>query len=272
MNKKIADIISLLSDLTLLEASELVKKIEETFGVTASSPVVSVSTVATNTPVAEVAEEKTEFNVVMTGFGDNKVNVIKAIRTITGLGLKEAKDLVEGCPASVKEGVSKADADSMKKQLEEEITASASKSSIKDLIKQTLISELIDKINIYTEGLQPFINSKGKPITIKTFDKYKQFYNVVQLLSSNIRDILLNLGVEASELFGAPFNALASEAGTKAGSIQDQFTNKDYTTLIKKIQGWLNVIGPKMQDNETIKQLYYLILQIQSIITKNHMS
>ena len=177
------------------------------------------------------------------------------------VNLKAAKAGMEGAKKS-----------KIEKQLEEEITASASKSTIKDLIKQTLISELIDKINIYTEGLQPFINSKGKPIIIKSFDKYKQFYNVVQLLSSNIRDILLNLGFEAAELFGAPFNALASQAGTKAGSIQDQFTNKDYTTLIKKIQGWLNVIGPKMQDDETIKQLYYLILNIQSIVTKNHMA
>ena len=158
------------------------------------------------------------------------------------------------------------------KKLEEEITASASKSSIKDLIKQTLITELISKINMYIEGLQPFLDGKGEPIIIKTFDKYKQFYNVVQLLSSNIRDILLNLGFEATSVFGAPFNPLTSETGTKVGSIQDQFTKKDFTTLIKKIQGWLNVIGPRIQDNETIKQLYYLILQIQSIVNKNHMA
>lgn len=157
-------------------------------------------------------------------------------------------------------------------KLKKELTTSASKSFMKDLIKGTLINEIIAKINIYTEGLQSFMNSKGKPITIKTFDKYKQFYNVVQLLSSDIRPILINLGFSESEVFGVPFNALAGEGTTKYSSIQDQFTNKDYTTLIKKIQGWLNVIGPKIQDDETIKQLYYLILNIQSIITKNHVA
>lgn len=111
------DILNAISNMTVLEVVELIEAMEDKFGVSAASLAVPVAAAAA--PAAAAAEEKTEFNVVMTAFGDNKVNVIKAIRTITGLGLKEAKDLVEGCPANVKEGVSKADADSMKKQLEE---------------------------------------------------------------------------------------------------------------------------------------------------------
>ena len=120
MNNKIADIISLLSDLTLLEASELVKKIEETFGVTASSPVVSVSTVPTNTAVAEVVEEKTEFKLFLAEVpSDKKIAILKVVRTITGLGLKEAKDLVEAAPKIIQEGLTKDASESAKKQLEE---------------------------------------------------------------------------------------------------------------------------------------------------------
>jgi large subunit ribosomal protein L7/L12 len=111
------DILNAISNMTVLEVVELIEAMEEKFGVSAASLAVPVAAAAP--AAAAAAEEKTEFNVVMTAFGDNKVNVIKAIRTITSLGLKEAKDLVEGCPANVKEGVSKADADSMKKQLEE---------------------------------------------------------------------------------------------------------------------------------------------------------
>lgn len=120
MNKKIADIISLLSDLTLLEASELVKKIEETFGVTASSPIVSVSTVATNNTVTEVIEEKTEFKLFLAEVpADKKIAILKVVRTITGLGLKEAKDLVEAAPKIIQEGLTKDASESAKKQLEE---------------------------------------------------------------------------------------------------------------------------------------------------------
>ncbi len=120
MNKKIADIISLLSDLTLLEASELVKKIEETFGVTASSPIVSDSTVATNNTVTEVIEEKTEFKLFLAEVpADKKIAILKVVRTITGLGLKEAKDLVEAAPKIIQEGLTKDASESAKKQLEE---------------------------------------------------------------------------------------------------------------------------------------------------------
>jgi large subunit ribosomal protein L7/L12 len=91
---------------------------EEKFGVTAAAPVAMVAAGAA-AAAAPAVEEKTEFNVTMTSFGANKVGVIKVIREITGLGLKEAKDLVEGVPSSVKEGVSKADADAIKKKLEE---------------------------------------------------------------------------------------------------------------------------------------------------------
>jgi len=97
-----------------------VKMMEEKFGVTAAAPVAMVAAgAAAGGAAAPAAEEKTEFNVTMTSFGANKVGVIKVIREITGLGLKEAKDLVEGVPGTVKEGVNKADSDTMKKKLEE---------------------------------------------------------------------------------------------------------------------------------------------------------
>jgi len=111
------DILEAISNMSVLEVVDLIEAMEDKFNVSAASFAMPAAAAA---PAAGAAvEEKTEFNVVMTGFGDNKVNVIKAIRTITGLGLKEAKDLVEGVPSPVKEGVSKADADSIKKQLEE---------------------------------------------------------------------------------------------------------------------------------------------------------
>ena len=111
------EIIEVLSNMSVLEVTQLVSELEEKWGVSAAAPVA----VAAAGPAAEAAavEEKTEFDVVMTSFGANKVGVIKAIRTITGLGLKEAKDMVEGVPATVKEGVSKDEADGIKKQLEE---------------------------------------------------------------------------------------------------------------------------------------------------------
>jgi large subunit ribosomal protein L7/L12 len=107
-----------LSALTVLEAAQLSKLLEEKWGVSAAAPV-AIAAAGTAAAAAPAAEEKTEFNVTMTSFGANKVGVIKVIREITGLGLKEAKDLVEGVPSSVKEGVSKADADAIKKKLEE---------------------------------------------------------------------------------------------------------------------------------------------------------
>ena len=110
------DILEAISKMSVMEVVELIEEMEEKFNVSAASFAMPVAAAAAP---AAAAEEKTEFNVVMTGFGDNKVNVIKAVRTITGLGLKEAKDLVEGVPSPVKEGVSKAAADSIKKQLEE---------------------------------------------------------------------------------------------------------------------------------------------------------
>ncbi len=111
------DILEAISKMSVMEVVDLIEAMEEKFNVSAAAMAMPVAAAAA--APAAAAEEKTEFNVVMTGFGDNKVNVIKAIRTITGLGLKEAKDLVEGVPSPVKEGVSKADAESMKKQLEE---------------------------------------------------------------------------------------------------------------------------------------------------------
>ena len=114
------DILNAISNMTVMEIVDLVKMMEEKFGVTAAAPVAMVAAgAAAGGAAAPAAEEKTEFNVMMTSFGANKVGVIKVIREITGLGLKEAKDLVEGVPSAVKEGVSKADADAIKKKLEE---------------------------------------------------------------------------------------------------------------------------------------------------------
>jgi len=110
------DILNAIAEMSVMELVELISAIEDKFGVSAAAPVaVAAGPAAAAAPV----EEKTEFNVVMTSFGENKVNVIKVIRAITGLGLKEAKDMVEGVPATVKEGIAKKDAEDIKKQLEE---------------------------------------------------------------------------------------------------------------------------------------------------------
>jgi len=114
------ELIKELSAKPIMEIVELVKALEEEWGVSAAAPVaIAAAGGAAGDAAGEAAEEKTEFDVVMTSFGDNKVAVIKAVRTITGLGLKEAKDMVEGAPATVKEGVSKDEAEQLKKQLEE---------------------------------------------------------------------------------------------------------------------------------------------------------
>jgi len=107
-----------LSALTVIEAAELSKLLEEKWGVSAAAPVAFAAPAAGGAPAA-AAEEKTEFTVVLANSGDKKINVIKEIRAITGLGLKEAKDLVEGAPKTVKEGVSKAEAEEIKKKLAE---------------------------------------------------------------------------------------------------------------------------------------------------------
>lgn len=112
------ELIEALSAKPIVEIVDLVKALEEKWGVSAAAPV-AVAAVAGAGGAAEVVEEQTEFDVVMTSFGENKVGVIKVVRAITGLGLKEAKDLVEGVPSTVKEGVSKDEAADFKKQLEE---------------------------------------------------------------------------------------------------------------------------------------------------------
>jgi large subunit ribosomal protein L7/L12 len=114
------DILNAISNMTVMEIVDLVKMMEDKFGVTAATPV-AVAAVAGGgaAAAAPAAEEQTEFTVSMTSFGANKVSVIKVIREITGLGLKEAKDLVEGVPSIVKESIPKADADAIKKKLEE---------------------------------------------------------------------------------------------------------------------------------------------------------
>ena len=111
-----AEILEAISNMTVLELSSLIKEMEEKFGVSAVATAVAVAAPAAS-GAAAAAEEQTEFTVTLTGFGANKVNVIKVVRALTGLGLKEAKDLVDGAPKPVKEGVSKADAEAILKQL-----------------------------------------------------------------------------------------------------------------------------------------------------------
>ena len=115
---KVDTILDEIKGLTLLEASELVKKMEEAFGVSAAAATV-VAAAGGGAAGAPAAEEKTEFNVVLTDVGGNKINVIKAVREVTSLGLKEAKDLVDGAPKTVKEGVNKDEAAAIKKKFEE---------------------------------------------------------------------------------------------------------------------------------------------------------
>ncbi len=112
------DVVEFISNMSVLELSELVKELEDKFGVSAAAPMAVAAAPAAGGEAAE-AEEKTEFDVVLTAIGDKKIQVIKAIRAITGLGLKEAKALVDEAPKPVKEGVSKEDADDVVKQLEE---------------------------------------------------------------------------------------------------------------------------------------------------------
>jgi large subunit ribosomal protein L7/L12 len=113
-----AEVLDAISNMTVLELSQLIKDMEEKFGVSAAAASVAVAAPAGGA-AAPVAEEQTEFTVTLTAIGDNKVNVIKVVRAVTGLGLKEAKDLVDGAPKAVKEGISKKDAEDIAKQLTE---------------------------------------------------------------------------------------------------------------------------------------------------------
>jgi large subunit ribosomal protein L7/L12 len=112
-----ADILDAIGKMTVLELSELIKQMEEKFGVSAAATAVAAAAPAAGGAAAVAAEEQTEFAVILKTAGDAKVNVIKVVRAVTGLGLKEAKDLVDGAPKAVKEGVSKADAEAIQKQL-----------------------------------------------------------------------------------------------------------------------------------------------------------
>ncbi|MDQ2855114.1 MAG: 50S ribosomal protein L7/L12 [Acidobacteriota bacterium] len=114
---KIQSIVDQVKDLTLLEASQLVKAMEETFGVSAAAAAVAAAPAAGGAEAAAPAEEKTEFDVILQAFGGNKINVIKVVREVTALGLKEAKDLVEAAPKAVKEGVSKEEAETIRQKL-----------------------------------------------------------------------------------------------------------------------------------------------------------
>lgn len=113
------DVVKFIEGMTVLELSELVKELEEKFGVSAAAPVAIAAAAPAGSDAAAAAEEKTEFDVILTGFGEQKIQVIKVVRAITGLGLKEAKDLVEGIPKPIKEAVSKDEAADIKKKIEE---------------------------------------------------------------------------------------------------------------------------------------------------------
>lgn len=119
MSEKISEIVEKIKGLSLLEASDLKKALEEEFGVTAAAPVVVAGGAAGGNGDAAAAEEKTEFDVILKSAGDKKINVIKVVRAHTGLGLKEAKDLVDSAPKPVKEGISKDEAEKLKKEFEE---------------------------------------------------------------------------------------------------------------------------------------------------------
>ncbi len=112
-----AEILDAISNMSVLELSQLIKDLEDKFGVSAAAATVAAAAPAGGGGAAAAVEEQTEFTVVLTAFGENKVNVIKAVREVTGLGLKEAKDLVDGAPKPVKEGVSKADSEAILKKL-----------------------------------------------------------------------------------------------------------------------------------------------------------
>jgi large subunit ribosomal protein L7/L12 len=114
------ELLDAISNMTVLELSEFVKAFEEKFGVTAAAPVAAAAGPAAGGPAAPAAEEQTEFDVVLTAAGEKKIQVIKVVRELTGLGLKEAKDLVDGAPKKVKEGVSKDEAAQIKAKLEEQ--------------------------------------------------------------------------------------------------------------------------------------------------------
>ena len=113
------DVLGYLEKASMLEVSELIKDIEDKFGVTAAAPVAVAAAPAAGGAAAESAEEKSEFDVILESSGDKKIQVIKVVRAITSLGLKEAKDLVDGAPKAIKEGISKAEAEDIKKQIEE---------------------------------------------------------------------------------------------------------------------------------------------------------
>ena len=114
-----AEILDAIAGMTVLDLSELIKEMEEKFGVSAAAAVAAAAPAGGGGAAAPVVEEQTEFNVILSEIGPNKVNVIKAVRELTGLGLKEAKDVVDGAPKAVKEGIPKADAEAAKKKLED---------------------------------------------------------------------------------------------------------------------------------------------------------
>lgn len=117
--EKMEEIVTTLSSLTILEVSDLVKKLEEKWGVSAAAPVMVAGAAAAPATAPAAVQEKEDFDVVLTSAGEKKIQVIKVVRELTGLGLKEAKDLVDGAPKTVKEAVPKAEAEAMKKKLEE---------------------------------------------------------------------------------------------------------------------------------------------------------
>ena len=165
------EILDAIAEMSVLDLSELIKDMEEKFGVSASAAA-TVAAAPNGGEAAATVEEKDEFDVILTSFGDKKVSVIKAVRSITGLGLKEAKDLVEGAPAPVKEGVPKAEAGEMKKQLEETFNPG-------DIIKNLMGTELKSHGQAITKLIPKIVKDASKIPTI-VLGQEKEVYTIDQ--------------------------------------------------------------------------------------------
>jgi hypothetical protein len=197
-----------------------------------------------------------------------KTQLKKKVGEGSGLTQKQKDELIQEENIKLKEELAQ-----LKAKESERVVKRAAKSVVSNIITEAavggVINQIVEQMSVYENRVNAFLNKAQQPREFKTFEKYKTFYDVVQDLSTNIRAILINLGLSETDVFGVPFNALAGQGSTKYNSINDQFIKKDYTTLIKKIQGWLNIIGPLMNQNEAFNKLYYVILNMQSIINKN---
>jgi hypothetical protein len=214
------------------------------------------------------AEAKRRIKEAMAKVKETRIK--KKVGEGSGLTQKQKDELIQEENIKLKEEVAQ-----LKAKESERVVKRAAKSVVSNIITEAavggVINQIVEQMSVYENRVNAFLNKAQQPREFKTFEKYKTFYDVVQDLSTNIRAILINLGLSETDVFGVPFNALAGQGSTKYNSINDQFIRKDYTTLIKKIQGWLNIIGPLMNQNDAFNKLYYVILNMQSVINKNHM-